>query len=190
MEPLPQAEDLALGQEIVPAGHHEAGIARQAVGQRTEERGGLLVPEQVEVIQKEISLPLPGQRGAEVVQQQGRAAGVRGALVPLQHGQPGLRKRLLQAFPEDGPVGGVDAHPQHGGSLPAALVQVPVDGGGLAVAHGSHHRRQAAAGNGLQAVPHPLRDVDGIQFRLLSEHPRPSFLFLLIILPQISRSWK
>ena len=155
-----------------------------------EERGGLLVPEQVEVIQKEIDLPLPGQRGAEVVQQQGRAAGVRGALVPLQHGQPGLRKRLLQAFPEDGPVGGVDAHPQHGGSLPAALVQVPVDGGGFAVAHGSHHRRQAAAGNGLQAVPHPLRDVDDIQFRLLSEHPRPSFLFLLIILPQISRSWK
>ena len=41
MEPLPQAEDLALGQEIVPAGHHEVGVARQAVGQRTEERGGL-----------------------------------------------------------------------------------------------------------------------------------------------------
>ena len=40
-----------------------------------EERGGLLIPEQVEVIQKEIDLPLPGQRGAEVVQQQGRAAG-------------------------------------------------------------------------------------------------------------------
>jgi len=32
VEPLPQAEDLALGQEIVPAGHHEVGVARQAVG--------------------------------------------------------------------------------------------------------------------------------------------------------------
>ena len=67
-------------------------------------------------------------------------------------------------------VGGVDAHPQHGGSLPAALVQVPVDGGGLAVPHGRNDSSQGAARDGAQALLHPLRDVDRIQISFVFRH--------------------
>ena len=104
VEPPHQPHHLLPGQKAVAAGHDKVDVLGQAVGQPTQKLRHPLVPQQVEIVQKKIVGRFAAQRGTQVLQQQSRAAGVSGAVVALQHRQPGGGKGLLHAFPEDGAV--------------------------------------------------------------------------------------
>ena len=146
-------------------------VFRQAVGQRADKAGNAPIGQQMEVVNKHIAAFRPGQRVAQVVRQQAGPGGVGGAGVVPQQRKPCVGKGVLCAFPEDGQIVRIDADADDPQRLRLGpLAQVPVDGGGLSVAHGGHHGGQRAAGDGAQALLQPLRYIDGIQIPLPSGH--------------------
>ena len=190
VEPPPQPHHLLPGQKAVAAGHDKVDVLGQAVGQPTQKLRHPLVPQQVEIVQKKIVGRFAAQRGTQVLQQQSRAAGVGGAVVALQHRQPGGGKGLLHAFPEDGAVIRVDAGLQHHGPRLGLLCQEPAHRRRFTVAHGGHHRRERTGRYGPQRLPHSVRDVDDVQVLPVSGHARSPFPYAKAIVAHLRRREK
>ena len=165
----PQPHRLRRGQEAVAACNDQMDVCGQPVCQHTEEQGGALVRQQVEIVDKEMAGGLARQRVAEAVRQQPAARCVRGAGILPQETKAGAGKRLLHAFPEDRKVIGIHADADDMRCLRlGALAKIPVYRRGFSIAHGSHHRCHSAAGDRPQTLLQPLGYVDGVQipFRL------------------------
>ena len=101
VEPAPQPHHLPPGHKPVAASHDEVGVVRQAACQRAQKIRRPVILQQMEIVQKQIAGPPALQRGTQIVQQHGGAAGVLRAVTAVQHGQARRRKGVLQAFPED-----------------------------------------------------------------------------------------
>ena len=190
VEPPPQPHHLLPGQKAVAAGHDKVDVLGQAVGQPTQKLRHPLVLQQVEIVQKKIVGRFAAQRGTQVLQQQGRAAGIGGAVVALQHRQPGGGKGLLHAFPEDGAVIRVNAGLQHHGPRLGLLCQEPAHRRRFTVAHGGHHRRERTGRYGPQRLPHSVRDVDDVQVLPVSGHARSPFPYTKAIVAHLRRREK
>ena len=170
-EPPSQPQRLLTGEEPVAAGHDQVYVVRQAVGQCAEKAGDAAIRQQVKIVDKQIAAHRPCQRMAQIIGQQTGAGVVGGAGIALQQGQTRMGKGILHAFPEDGQIVGVNTDTDDAIlRLLFPLGQIPADGGGLAVAHGSHHRGQGAEGQRAKVFLQPLRYVNGIQRRFLLRH--------------------
>ena len=159
-----QPDDGGGGQENVAAGEDEMDVGGEARGERTEEPGCAPAGQQVEIVEEDIAGAFACQRVAQVLDQQAAARGVGRAVVVAQQVEAGAGEGVLHAPPEDGEVGGIDADADDGNLLGAgALGEVPLDRGGLAVAHRGDDGRQRAARDRAQAFLQTLGYVDRVQ---------------------------
>ena len=159
-----QTDDGGGGQENVAAGEDEVDVGGETRGERTEEPGCASAGQQVEIVEEDIAGAFACQRVAQVLDQQAAARGVGRAVVVAQQVEAGAGEGVLHAPPEDGEVGGIDADADDGDLLGAgALGEVPLDRGGLAVAHRGDDGRQGAARDRAQAFLQALGYVDRVQ---------------------------
>ena len=127
--------------------------------------------QQVEIIKEDIAGIRPGQCMAQVVHQHGDGGGIAGAVVPAQHIEPGMGKGVLYALPKDGQAVRVHVDAQHLGARHLrTFVQIPVDGGGLAVAHRRHDQSQRAAADHAQLGLQLVGQIEGVQIYFVVLH--------------------
>ena len=155
----------------VAAGDDQVYILRQALRPLQEKDLRAAILQQVEIVEEDIAGIRPGQCMAQVIHQHGGGGGIAGAVVPAQHIEPGMGKGVLHALPKDGQAVGVHADAQHFGARHLrTFVQIPVDGGGLAVAHRRHDQSQRAAVDHAQLGLQLVGQIEGIQIYFVVLH--------------------
>ena len=171
VQPVAQPQDLASGEETVPARCDQMHIFREFPGEGAEKDRDAPVPEQMKVVYINEDIPAAPEPMTHIVDEQTGACRITGALAAIQKIISRKFECVLCAFPEDREAVRVDADPYD--QRVAVLlrpVEIPVDGGGLAVARRGDDSRQCAPGYGPQLAAETFGDVGYIEIPFLLWH--------------------